>query len=431
MIETEPTKEAPGEENWKFPFHDRALQLAKENAPDQSSEIATLLDAVDAQGVANLRTITDRETGSSFPITHVSVNIIAQQLRGNNTSANEHLTAEIPSKRIIYVINQGWSDPAVGMFTPWDMVYDSATKLLRRSVRSIKKDSVTTHPPQVDIFIPGSPHSKFGKVGLPFLREVHEKGFAAHGRLYSQPIIDQITTSHALGQDVTVILHGMSMGGPVSQEMARVLKDYFSQPKFREKPKLQIQVLLDNPAGLHKRSEWQTRGLQIPVGFLQEASMQKKDDKKLKAGGTRNMFAEAYQFDAALTRQVAEKLRPEADSARQKILKLIMPVQEVIRLVRGTPLEPGMHALLRRGLFDPTGSTDDFRQQVEEFMVTYFESPTEEDPRGNLKQLPFFKVEETRTLRVPIPTSHGIDRLRILRWAKRIKKTLEVMENQT
>lgn len=402
MIETAPTINV--EPVSTPPFSHQAHEEIQRHAPAELREpLNIIITAIDQQGWEHMQPVaSERDQKTLFPATHISVNELIRSLGIDIPSASTDV------KRTMHVVFQGWVSPKVGgaPFTAWDMVYDVAQKYLPELTRAKSEGKPI---PQIDILVPGSPHCLAGKVSKQWTRELDQTGFATHGQLYAdwlkQEIDDRPTSK------TTILLHGMSMGGPVAQETAHALKSLVDPNQVK------IQTLLDNPAGIeHLTSPTPPKRHYPVVGVAVEGLIQLL---------RRNLKLEPIRLDREMNQSLQKKWLEKGiiktDTPEQSTLKEKAASLEIQQMTKGIPLDENQRMFIRRGMMDPTSWSPEFYKRSRELLhkliqIEHNHSTTETQAN------PVFGKEGTHTLEFPVQTTHFINRYRVKRWAKRLQQ---------
>jgi hypothetical protein len=382
------------------PYYKNAVEMAKQQAPEQAQAIETVLGAVDKQGVDNIGVFSSqRFPGVRFPYTTVDLSAAL---------GKKSETTDKPKRQVTYVMFPGVAIPPAGHpFTAWDMVYD---RVFSELPKAANPDT------NVTIISLGSPNSLWGTVSATWITELKDQNLAPYGKLYAEFLQDKLPTP-ADNPNPTdnrlkskAVFHGMSMGGLVANLTAKELGQNGKAP----------QLLLDNPTGQHSMLDPLTKHLpvnpQVIAGFVAESAQKMLTDQNMKSA-----MQEEKAFLQAMD-PLVKRDNPALEFAhpRQSLLRHVAAGVDVYSLFRNARVDTDtVRAYIRQGVADPVSfSLAEFGKVITQ--TATIERPTLDGEDTREVKAPLF-FTEGKSRAFPINASHFINRFRIEKWANNVE----------
>lgn len=364
---------------------------------DRFEIISRLVENIDKQGIDNIRFFESKSfPGVIFPYTTVNVNRLVTETLGIPLTEKVASDKELQEKKT-YVVFQGYEVPPNGdPFSAWDMIYDRAITSLSQTKSS-----------QVEIIALGSPIGVGGKITDNWISHLQENGFSAYGKIYAE-LIGELDGKNPDSDKSKYIFHGMSMGSPIADHTARNLPELHSN----------IQLLLDNPAGIQGGKFSILKGLQLPLGFAAEGLFKMKTDPNVRERSNKErVFAEN------LKKILADKGFNLDESEGQMDLKKKVLWINVINLIKGSELDTeNVRTYIRRGLYDPLTFS------INRYLLNQGLLERGLDPVT--KYVPEDKAGSKGAKEFAFNSSHFVDRFRIKRWERAISSILNRSSTQ-
>lgn len=371
------------------PYFDVALGVVREKIPEKESQIRRVLEVIDREGVENFSLFRPKDyPGVALPFTRINVTKLTNELFGLNSEPKrqEKEQGTISSPRRLYFIFPGFAFPPAGHpFTPWDIVYDRVISLFPQIINPIRKGETI---PQIEVLVLGSPNGLGGKVSEEWVTALKDKGIPQYGQVSAEFVRKALPEEQNELENTWIILQGMSMGSTVAEHT------YLELPELKQK----LQLLLDNPAGLHERVLALLKGIQIPLGFLGEATVRGLFDQRV-----RNVIEAENVFLKKLEEMLQQRGIIEKDNQEQKKLKRKAALTDALNLIKGSSFDTeSIRSFIRQGLYDPTS----FSPSV--FLRTLLQTLQGKTP----------VLGKGRSLTFPILATHFINRYRVEKWGR-------------
>lgn len=317
-------------------FYDVAVEKARQKTPEKVAALEKLFGSIDRQTLDNMTQFSaEGDPETLFPMTTVDVNSLYDEFTGHaETPSGE----EEPEKQTYVIFGPLVPPPDGHPMTGQDVVYDRAIGLLSRIAKARNNGEVT---PQIRLHVLGYPHSTWGKVSEKWMTSVKQDGFDAYGKAYTEYVRRFVLPD----KPNRLIFQGMSFGGSVSISVLKQLS---------EAERANVKLLLDNPAGLHKKgSRWQSieKGLQIPEGFAVEFMIQKGLEKLIGLP-----IPDRASFYERAIPYLAKRGVSAFDDRPNKIAKAKATWQAILTLVEGARFDipEDTRTFIRQGIIDPT-----------------------------------------------------------------------------
>jgi hypothetical protein len=397
-----------------YPLAQEKLQKleGKNFTTESKSKAAECMQLIDQQYVRNLTTF-KAKSGATYPITSVSVTEIVRamldkyppQTQAAPASDAPTPSSEIPTsssettastsessltrKKVDIIFPGYYYSPNLNPLGHGDMVYDRVTLLMGEVMRSVKSGD----PIDSRIYIWGYPNGVWGDANPDWIQSLKTMGLSR----YSDDIAEFVKTLDTRSGEFR--FHGMSAGSAIAALTAEKLKrELPTGSKMGEHPRLQ--VLLDNPAGLHIGLE---KGAQVGLGFILEAIVRGIADPASRQASfaiSSSLKDSVPYFDQRASNRVDPNTSPE-----QMKLKWEATIAGLMGLIRGTPLDTQeMHVFIRRGIIDPVSfSPPTFLHELGQIVIHAYNVKFREE---KTKATPLFR--EGRRVEFPLRTSHAI-----------------------
>lgn len=329
---------------------------SEEGIQSKKEKLGRYLDAIDT-GVAESFGVFESQEYPGVRFSHSVVDVNKAAGFGHSLPENPK-QEKSPRSKLTYVIFTGYSPPPGG--DPDDeihAVYDRVLTVL---------PEVKTHPDQdIELHVLGLPTSMWGSVSEEWVRDLEkgalekhedakaykesEYGFAQHGNLYAE-FLRTVLNSDPQSKE-RVMFYGSSMGAVLASETARKLPEIWNR----------LRVLVDVPTGNHEptgktlelpfvgKIPFSWKGIQAVGLFSVEALARMKFDSLVKQSfGGKDAARQAF-----VDLQKERGMIPH-DSERENKLKKDANLQQVMLLIRGTPLDTkDFRSYVVQGMRDP------------------------------------------------------------------------------
>lgn len=371
------------------PYFEAAIKEVRKKSPKNEQVIRTILEDVDRQGVDNFAQFkSEKYKGVAISYTRVSVTDFVKHAFPQQFEQVQPVQDQIsPREKIINVVFMGFVYPPGGSpFTAWDIVTDRAISSMAKVVRPLKDGE---QAPDVEVISLGSPNGLGGMVTPEWIEGLKKNGFSQYAEAYAELLKDVLPQDEKQLEKTKIVFQGMSMGGSVAEQTLRNL------------PNLQkhTQLLLDNPVGIQALSLLQRA--QIPIGYFGEAAVGMAFNERI-----RSAIRNEKEFLKSLRTQLKQKGLDVDDDSKQQSLKKSAALQEALTIIKGTPLDTKHTRMyIRQGIKDPV--TTPISELVQIMKDSHQGKKTE-------KKI----TSEGRALKMPINSTHSIDRNRVKRWSK-------------
>lgn len=334
MIESKPQFK----QTIEAPYVDTMRREAQEKIEGHSRSLSLIFNEINNQAIDSFQTYnSEKFPGVSFSTIHLSVTPeLIERLsdKGFPAPKKEQTEGETKgSKDQVWFVEPAFGFGDIGnAFSALDMGIDRFIREMPKVSYALKHGE---KPPKIDIYVIGSPIAFAGTVTEAWKKEVGEKGFDTHGKLYAEFVQKNIPDNL---DNTRVIVTGPSRGSVTSERTYHFLPDEI---------KSHTQGLYDIPAGSHSRI--------LPLQVIKSINMGVGMGGEL---GIR-MLADRTSKDLAKTEGAfLKKLKVEKnipqDSKEQTDLKLKSFLQEVKALAKGTPPDFNERGYYRAPEFDPT-----------------------------------------------------------------------------
>jgi hypothetical protein len=224
-----------------------------DKVPGHEAAINTVFDAINEQAITSFSIFHSQEfPGVSFSTIKLSVapelitKIIGDRQFGQLNEDEPDWSEDSKGKSLV-VRDQVWfMEPAMGVgpvgnaFSLLDMGIDRFIREMPKVAWALKHGQ---EPPNIDIYLLGSPLSFAGTTSSDFIKQITDDGFDAHGKLYTEFLRKSLPTDLS---DTRVVITGPSRGS-VTAERTR----HFFTQGMSEEQKAHVQGLYDIPAGSH------------------------------------------------------------------------------------------------------------------------------------------------------------------------------------
>lgn len=351
MEATEVAANQVKEGSFRAPYCNAIFEEFSKKVPEKKDALATVFGEFDKQAVGNFGSFESTiHTGVMFSFTKVSVtpelikrlsdsssgtSIVDNQSAANIEQPEEEGREEgvDASRQNYYLFTAFGVPPGSNAFTVSDIGLDRFIRLMPRVARAVRAGEV---PPEINIYLLGSPYGFGGKVTQEWIDSLGKNGFAEEGRMYAE-FIEKHESTGDRGKK-HIVLQGKSKGAIIADETSKLLS-----------PELQniTQRLLDSPAGHHNPNtimRW-FKGAQVAIGLSAETIFHLLSDDLLKSVAKQDAPFLAWLSKAA---KIAE------DDPVQKSLKKKAAFAEGWLTIKGSPLDTEKNrSFIRQGLLDP------------------------------------------------------------------------------
>ncbi|OGE38398.1 hypothetical protein A3B45_00825 [Candidatus Daviesbacteria bacterium RIFCSPLOWO2_01_FULL_39_12] len=342
------------------PFHSSGyigiLKEFGEKVPEKTAVLQIAFDEFDRQAIKNFESYgSSIYPGVAFSFTKVS--ITPELIRKMSAHVSEmklsveqletpvddefekeegHEEKTTVSRQDFFLFTAFGIPPGSNAFTVEDVALDRFIRLLPRVARAIKQGET---PPEINIYLLGSPYGFAGRVTPEWIKLLKANGFEEYGRLYAEFIQqqEQIQPEQQL-KNTHIVLQGKSKGAIIADKTSHYLSEDLQRVTQR---------LLDSPAGHHNPESimrW-FKGAQVAVGLAVETLFSKYFDDLMKS---------MNRQDQAFLENLSKTSNIPMDDKEQMRLKLEAALADGLLLLRGSPLDTeNNRSFIRQGIYDP------------------------------------------------------------------------------
>ncbi len=235
-----------------------------------------------------------------------------------------------------------------------DMALSPALDMTHIIATAIKNGEI---PPTGDIFLLGSPAAIGGETTPAFNKTVKEaiaqgKGFDPYGEIYAEFMEEHLPTTPDELDKTKIVLEGVSEGTITADRTAHHLREGLKPRKVKDEDGRErwvgVQVLLDNPAGIH--------GSNLPTQIGRSGNMLGFVTEAVVRNFTSPIAKILNSTQPQFYKDIAQKLKiPQPDETQRKAKKRLA-VLEITTLLHGAPLDKRERAYVRISSPDPANA---------------------------------------------------------------------------
>lgn len=362
----------------QFPHGESAIK--KLQTPDVSPEewmaFARLTYDFFITELRNSSIYESKDGQASFPYTKINITDYAKSIYNGNPfplmdDAPSGVNIDVylqPRKHKMtrkYFVFGSFLNTKNGQFTMVEQVEHEYAKNLRTILRQI---DCGEEPDEVEIYTLGSPTSQYGHEGPKFAKGTKNRSnvYSVFGGLYGEFIDATLPTDPAVSKNTSLTFHGYSMG---SSFAAATAQNLIEQGKITQSEKVRsetgaplTQVLMDYPAGYHKKWSGLRAKLQTNIGYALDAIW-----PFLTRPENRAAFLAESGFIDNLTPLLKNRgFKINLDKSQQRAKRTtIKALTDAIRYGADFDREKVKVTIIRRGTYDLSMFTLDFWRKVQ------------------------------------------------------------------
>ncbi len=244
-------------------FKDAHQKFERRNPenPELVEAFDQIFRAFNSELLTNSRIFETADGQASFPYTSINITDFTKKIykpdQTAQTATQNDKQVQSPRDEKYFIVGSHLILKD-GQFTYVEIALHEFMKRLPAILKDLENGRV---PNEAEIIITGAPTSMYGHTTPKFVQEVQSGPTQTYAKMYEQFVETKLPQNTTNRKRAHITIHGYSMGASWSARIAEIMAD--KNDPSTPKPL----VIMDAPAGLHKKRLWPLTPNRLKAGF--------------------------------------------------------------------------------------------------------------------------------------------------------------------